>query len=190
MEPQMSTLGEKIITARKRKSMTQTELGASVGLAQNAISNIENDCLKGAPDATTLIRISEALNAPEILIHHCDSCPVRQHIMLKLFPDLNNIRRDPAVIVSRLRKEMMEAADAADRLAERYSDANFKARPDYREVFEREMEQIVDVKRGIEILEFELILSGLHTRDELDQVYERQQAKCIEHGHHILREAA
>jgi DNA-binding XRE family transcriptional regulator len=45
----MSTLGEKIITARKRKSMTQTELGASVGLAQNAISNIENDCLKGLP---------------------------------------------------------------------------------------------------------------------------------------------
>lgn len=186
----MSTLGEKIVSARKRKGMTQMQLADAVGLTGASISAYENDGLKGTPDAATLIRISEALNAPEILIHHCDSCPVRQHIMLKMFPDLNNIRRDPAVIVSRLRKEMMEAADAADRLAERYSDANFKARADYREVFEREMEQIIDVKRGIEILEFELILSGLHTRDELDQVYERQQAKCVEHGHHLLREAA
>jgi len=184
------SLGDKIISARKRKNMTQINLAESVGLTGASISAYENDGLKGTPDASTLIRISEALNAPEILIHHCDTCPVRQHIMLKLFPDLNNIRRDPAVIISRLRKEMIEAAEAADRLGERYSDANFKARPDYREVFEREFEQIIDVKRGIEILEFELLLSGLHSRDDLDRVYERQQRKCEEHGHHLLQEAA
>lgn len=183
----MSTLGEKITAARKRNKMTLDELGPKIGMSKANLSVIENNGLKNGPDATTLIRISEALNAPEILIHHCDTCPVRQHIMLKLFPDLNNIRRDPAVIISRLRKEMLEAAD---RLGERYSDANFKARPDYREVFEREMEQIIDVKRGIEILEFELLLSGLHSRDDLDRVYERQQRKCEEHGHHLLQEAA
>ena len=186
----MSTLGEKITAARKRNKMTLDELGPKIGMSKANLSVIENNGLKNGPDATTLIRISEALSAPEILIHHCDSCPVRQHIMLKLFPDLNNIRRDPAVIISRLRKEMLEAAEAADRLGERYSDANFKARPDYREVFEREMEQIIDVKRGIEILEFELLLSGLHSRDDLDRVYERQQRKCEEHGHHLLQEAA
>lgn len=186
----MSTLGEKITASRKRRGMTQQQLADVVGLTGASISAYENDGLKNGPDPATLIKISEALNAPEILIHHCDTCPVRQHIMLKLFPDLNNIRRDPAVIISRLRKEMLEAAEAADRLGERYSDANFKARPDYREVFEREMEQIIDVKRGIEILEFELLLSGLHTRDDLDRVYERQQRKCEEHGHHLLQEAA
>lgn len=185
-----TTLGEKITAARKRKGMTQIDLGSAVGLAQNAISNIENDGLKGTPDSTTLIRISEALHAPEILIHHCDSCPVRQHIMLKLFPDLNRIKRDPLAVATRLRKEMMEGAQALENLIERYSDVDPKASPDYQELFEREMEQVIDVKRGIEILEFELLLSGMHSREDLDRVYERQQQKCIDHGHHVLKEAA
>lgn len=154
-------------------------------MVQSAISAIEKDELRGGIPFGTLIGISDALDAPEILIHHCDTCPIRQHIMLKLFPDLNNIRRDPAIVVSRLRKEMVEAADAAERLAERFSDTDFRRRDDYREVFEREMEQIIDVKRGIEILEFELILSGLHDREDFDRVYERQQRKCEEHGHHV-----
>ena len=47
------------------------------------------------------------------------------------------------------------------------------------------MEQIVDVKRGIEILEFELLLSGIHSQEDLDRVYTRQQEKCVERCHHI-----
>lgn len=160
------------------------DLSAAAGLSVSQLSAVENDQVKSGPDPRTLIRISDALDAPEILIHHCDTCPVRQHVMLKLFPDLNNIRRDPATIVSRLRKEMLEAAEAADRLAERYMDVDFRNRPDYQEAFEKEMEQVVDVKRAIETLEFELILSGLHTREDIDRVYERQQKKCEEHGHH------
>jgi len=180
------TIGQKIVAARKRKSMAQAELASRVGLAGASLSIYENDGLKGSPDPRTLIRISEALDAPEILIQHCEFCPVRQHIMLRLFPDLNNIRRDPAIIVTRLRKEMVEAADAAERLSERFSDANFRQRPDYLETFEREMEQIIDVKRGIEILEFELLLSGIHSSEDLDRVYARQQKKCIDNGHHIM----
>lgn len=185
-----TTLGEKITAARKRKGMTQINLGSAVGLAQNAISNIENDGLKGTPDSTTLIRISEALQAPEILIHHCDSCPVRQHIMLKLFPDLNRIKRDPLAVATRLRREMMEGMQALENLIERYSDIDPKSSPDYQELFEREMEQVIDVERGIEIFKFEIMLSGLHTQSELNRVYERQRQKCIAHGHHVLQEAA
>lgn len=181
-------IGEKISAARKARSFTQGQLGAAVGLSQNTISIIESDTLKGGVDPATLIRISETLKAPEILISHCETCPVRQHVFLKYFPDLNNIRNDPAVIAARLRKEMVEGADALDRLTERFSDKDFKNRPDYREVFEREMEQVIDVKRGIEILEFQLMLSGLHTQDDIKAVYERQQLKCEEHGHHIPRE--
>lgn len=186
----MSTLGEKITAARKRNKVTLDELGPRVGMSKANLSVIENNGLKNGPDPSTLIRISEALNAPEILIHHCDTCPVRQHIMLKLFPDLNRIKRDPLAVATRLRKEMMEGAQALENLIERYSDIDPKSAPDYQEVFEREMEQVIDVKRGIEILEFELLLSGLHTREELDRVYEHQQQKCIEHGHHVEREAA
>lgn len=181
----MATLGEKITAARKRKGMTQIDLGTAVGLAQNAISNIENDGLKGTPDAATLIRISEALSAPEILIHHCESCPIRQHIMLRQYPELNNIRRDPAIITARLAKELAEAKVAADELAERLSDKNFKDRPGYQEFFDSQMEQILDAERNIEILKFELMLSGTHTKQDMERVAERQQRKCEQHGHHV-----
>lgn len=178
-------LGHKISEARKQRGMTQEALGEHVGLSKSSISKLENGDLVGLPDPAILIKIADILNAPSILMHHCESCPIRQHIMLRLFPDLNNIRRDPAIIVTRLRKEMVEAADAAERLSERFSDANFRQRPDYLETFEREMEQIIDVKRGIEILEFELLLSGVHTSEDIDRVYHRQQKKCVDNGHHI-----
>jgi len=183
-------LGQKIAEVRKQRGMVQEVLGGLLGLSKSAISKLENDELKGGPDPQTLIKIAEALDAPEILIHHCESCPIRQHIMLRLFPDLNNIRRDPAIIVTRLRKEMVEAAEAAERLSERFSDANFRQRPDYLETFEKEMEQIIDVKRGIEILEFELLLSGIHSPEDLDRVYARQQKKCIDNNHHVPDKAA
>lgn len=180
----MKTLGQKIAESRKNRSMTQAQLGNIIGLSQNAVSGIEADANKTL-DVQTLIRISEALNDLSLLISHCETCPVRQYVFLKYFPDLNNIRNDPAVIAARLRKEMVEGADALDRLTERFSDKDFKNRPDYKEVFEREMEQVIDVKRGIEILEFQLMLSGLHTQEDIKAVYERQQQKCEEHGHHI-----
>jgi transcriptional regulator with XRE-family HTH domain len=160
-----------------------------VGLRKSALSTIENGQLKGGPSPERLIRISDALDAPEILIHHCQSCPIRQHVLLRYFPDLNNIRRDPAVIAARLRKEMVEATEALDRLGERFSDRDFKSRADYRETFEREMELVIEVKRGIEILEFELLLSGTHSQEDLAAVYARQQAKC-ENGHHNQVEVA
>lgn len=178
------SLGKKIIEARKRKGFRQADLAEAIGMTGASLSGWESDQLKNTPDARTLIRISEVLQAPEILVHHCESCPVRQHIFIKYFPDLNNIRNDPAIIAARLRKEMIEAADGLDRLGEMFSDSDFKSRPDYQEVFEREMEQVVDVKRGIEILEFQLLLSGLHSHQDIVRVYENQQRKCIANGHH------
>jgi len=180
------SLGKKIIEARKRKGLRQADLAEAIGMTGASLSGWESDQLKNMPDPRTLIRISEVLEAPEILIHHCETCLVRQHIFIKYFPDLNNIRNDPAVIAARLRKEMIEAADALDRLGERFSDSDFKSRQDYQEVFEREMEQVIDVKRGIEILEFQLLLSGLHSQEDLVRVYDNQERKCIAHGHHKL----
>lgn len=178
------TFGQTLVAARKRKGMKAATLASILGISPTAMSVIENDGLKSGPDPQTLIRISTALDSPDILVHHCQECPIRQHILIKYFPELNNIRRDPAVIAARLRKEMSEATEALDRLGERFSDRDFKSRPDYREIFEREMEQVLDVKRGIEILEFELLLSGLHSQEDLQAVYARQQAKCEAHGHH------
>lgn len=179
----MMTIGEKIKAARARCSMTGEELGRHVGLTKAAISQIETD-KRQQVDLDTLCKIADALNDLSILTHHCQSCPVRNMAFIKQFPDLNNIRRDPAVIAARLRKEMIEAADALDRLTERFSDADFKSRPDYMDTFTREMEQVIDAKRCIEILEFELVLSGTHSSHDLKRVYEAQQVKCVAHGHH------
>lgn len=180
----MKTLGSKIAEARKTKGWRLVDLGDAVGLSVSQLSEIENDQTKRPVDPRHIIRIADALDAPGVLIHHCETCLIRQHIFVKFFPELNNIRRDPAVIAARLRKEMTEASESLDRLGERFSDADFRSRPDYLDVFEREMEQVIDVKRGIEILEFELMLSGLHSQEDLQAVYERQQRKCEEHGHH------
>lgn len=184
------TIGEKIKEARKKRGFSATELANLSDLSKSALSVIETDGLKNGPDLNTLCKIADSLNDLSILVHHCQSCPVRKHIFLKQFPDLNNIRHDPAIIAARLRREMTEAVDALDRLAERFSDADFKSRPDYLEVFEREMEQVVDAERAIEILKFELVLSGTHSSADLKKIYDRQQAKCIANGHHKPEEQA
>jgi transcriptional regulator with XRE-family HTH domain len=177
-------IGSVLRAARKKRGWTLDQLGDVVGLTKGTLSSYENDNTKGGPDTETLCKIADALNDLSILVSHCQSCPVRKHIFLKQFPELNNIRRDPAIIAARLRKEMVEATEALDRLTERFSDADFKTRPDYQEFFEREMEQVVDAERAIEILKFELILSGTHSSADIQRVYERQQQKCIDNGHH------
>ena len=183
-------IGEKIKAARKKRGWTLDQLGSAVGLGISTLSGYENDNTKGGPDTETLCKIADALNDLSILVSHCQSCPVRKHIFLKQFPELNNIRRDPAIITARLRKELIEAAEAVDRLQERFTDKDFKSQPDYMEVFEREMEQVIDAERNIEILKFELILSGTHSSADMQRVYERQQQKCIDNGHHKPEEQA
>ncbi len=181
----MATLGERINSARRKRGLRGEDLGIAVGLTKSAISKIENNELKYAPDPRTLIRIADVLNAPEILLHHCEQCPIRQHIMLRHYPELNNIRKDPASIVAKMRKEMQEAIEAADALGEKYLKVDFKNDPDYQRTFTEAMEQILDVERVIETLKFELVLNQIHTQEEMQQVIDRQQQKCIEHGHHI-----
>ncbi len=179
------SLGEIIIAARKRNGMSQVELGQRIGLTGPSLSVIENDGLKSPPDARTLIRISEALSAPEILMHHCQACPIRQHIMLKQFPDLNNIRTEPSIIANRLRQEMIEGAAAADELSQLYAHKDFQTLPGFQERHKALHEQIVDAERAMEILKFELIRLGALTKEDHAEIIETQQAKCVAHGHHI-----
>lgn len=182
-------IGTDIKAARRKRGWTLEKLGGELGLSISTLSGYENDNSKGGPDPETLCRIADNLDDLSILVNHCQACPVRNHVFLKQFPDLNNIRRDPAIIANRLRKEMLEAAAALDSLAERFSSIDFQNRPDYAENFTREMEQVIDAKRNIEILEFELMMSGVHTSVDLQKVYDRQQKKCEARGYHQPKEA-
>lgn len=182
-------LGDIIKKARNKRGWSLDQLGDAVGLTKGTLSGYEN----GQPktyDPDTLCKIADALNDLSILAHHCQSCPVRNHMFIKQFPELNNIRRhDPSIIANKLRIELEEAAASLNRLSERFIDADFKTQPDYMAVFVKEMEQVIDAKRCIEILEYELVLGGTHSSADLKKVYDRQQEKCIERGHHKVVDA-
>lgn len=185
----MKSIGEKIKKTRESREISGEELGRRVGLTKAAISQIENDQRKRV-DLDSLCKIADALNDLSILAHHCQNCPIRNHMFIKQFPELNNIRRhDPSIIANKLRIELEEAAASLNRLSERFIDADFKTQPDYMAVFVKEMEQVIDAKRCIEILEYELVLGGTHSSADLKKVYDRQQEKCIERGHHKVVDA-
>jgi len=179
------TLGRKILLARKAAGFRQEDVGNAVGLTKAGVSQIENNQLKGGPSPALLIKIAEFLCDDSILTHYIENNPVYQHILPKIFPDLNNIRRDPAVIFTRIAREAAECSQAADIMAEIFSNADPRRVPAFDETFKAKMEQIVDIKRAVEILEFELMASAIVDKTWLDDVYQRQQSKCIEHGHHV-----
>lgn len=183
------TVGEKIRESRKSCGVTGRALGEMIGISESAIWKIENDLLKGGPDPETIIRIAEALEDDSVLLHYIENNPVYQHILPKIFPELNNIRRDPAIIFTRLAGEAEEATEAARILAELFSNAEPTRTPNFEAVFKAKMEQLVDIKRAVEILEFQLLASGVITKQWLQGVYESQQQKCVEHGHHKLEVA-
>lgn len=180
----MKKIGQKIRESRRRQGMLGEELGRRVGLGKSAISQIENNLRKDGPDPKTLVKIADALNDLSILAEYCAKCPIKEEVFLRLFPDLNNINRVPAVIASRLRKELDEAESAASELAELLSNRDFQGRPGFMDDFRRHFEQIIDAKRCIESLEWELIISGAIRSKDLREVYALQQQKCVDHGHH------
>lgn len=178
------TIGEKIAQARKNKGITGEELGELVGVSKGVIWKIENDALKGGPSPERVVKISSALGDHSILLHYLEENPVYRAIIPRIFPDLNNIRRDPAIIFSRFADEAGEAMEAARILAQIFSNANPEKTPNFEKVFKANMEQIVDVQRCAEILFIGLIHAGVMTDVDQRDIYAQQQQKCVERGHH------
>lgn len=184
------TLGQAIVEARKTKGIRAAELAVAVGLSPPAISSIENDQLKGGPDAALVVKIADFLGDRSLLITYLQNNPVYQSVIPQIFPDLNNIRRDPAIIFSRLRKEMREGCDACEVLEQIFENADPRKSVGFDAVFSAQMEQIVDVKRGIEILEVQLLAAAIMSEDEHRAIYRAQEEKCIRKGHHNPVEVA
>lgn len=181
----MATLGKLVAKSRKDRGLTQEELGELVNLSKGAIWKIENDDLKGGPDPCTVKLLSDVLKADEILYKYLEENPVYLAIIPKIFPDLNNIRRDPAIIFTRLAREAEEARDAALILAEVFSNADPRRVDGFEQIFKANMEQLVDFKRGVEIAETQLVASHVLSQSGLKDIYLAQQAKCEANGHHV-----
>ncbi len=177
-------VGGKIEKSRKNAGLSAADLGALVGVTGAAIGKVERNELKNGPSPDLVIKIADALCDDSILIYYIENNPVYQRILPKIFPDLNNIRTEPAVIFTRLAREADECRDAAEVMAEVFSNKDPRRVPMFDEIFKSKMEQIVDVKRAVEILEFQLLAAAIIDKDWLDSIYASQQRKCVEHGHH------
>jgi transcriptional regulator with XRE-family HTH domain len=82
------TLGERLKNARKTRGITQKELAASINVAENTISQYENN--KREPSIATLNKMTFALNVSAAYLMGLSENKVRFHVEL---PDIDN---DPA----------------------------------------------------------------------------------------------
>lgn len=178
------SFGRKIADARKLKGFTGEELGALVNYSRSGIAKIENDNFKTLPDPNLILRIADALGDDSILFAYLENNPVYKAVIPRVFPELNNIRPDPAAIFTKIISEAEEAIDAAKKLSEVFLRVDYQDTPGFGQKFVEGMEQLLDVKRAVEELEHRLVLSQVMSRGELSEIYELQQRKCIEHGHH------
>ena len=178
------TIGQKIHDARKRKNMTGEMLAALVGVSASAVSKLENDQFKGGPGPEILIKISDALDDRSILIYALLENPICQRIIPRAFQPLNNIKTDPSAIFVKLQEELEEAIEAAKILARIFTAKDPASTPNYRETLLANLEQILDVPRGVEEMFSSLKESGALSEEEHLEVHVRQQAKVEAHGHH------
>jgi transcriptional regulator with XRE-family HTH domain len=170
--------------SRRSKGIRGEDLGSAVGLSKSSISKIENDEIKGGPEPETVVKIAEALGDRSILTTYLEQNPVYQSIIPKIFPDLNNIRRDPAIIFSRFASEAEEAVEAARILADIFSNAEPSSHPNFCEVLRANLEQIVDVQRCAEVLFLQLIAGGVIDETDRCEIHVQQQRKGELKGHH------
>lgn len=182
------TLGEMIAKARKGKGWNLDELSERIGMSRSNLCILENDGHKKFPDPQTVIRIAEALECEGILFKYLETNPVFKAVIPRIFPELNRIRTEPAIVFSRFEHEAEEGASSARVLSQLFAHADPKSAPGYAETFAANMEQIIDVQRCAEILMTSLVAAGVMSEVELRELHERQQAKCEAKGHHILGE--
>ena len=178
------TLGQRIAEARKDRGVVQEALGDLVCLSKSAISKLENDELKDGPGRETLILISRALGAPSLLSAYCDSCSIRGEIFIKKFPSLNNIETNPMVIASKVMQELQEGIEALKPLQSRMMTKDFPSCPDYQQVLELALIQIIGTARSLEILKEQYMVQQILSPEKLREIIRRQQEICEIHGHH------
>lgn len=178
------TIGKRIVAARKQREMSQAELAAKVGLTGASLSVYENDGLKGGPDRETLIRISKALGDSSLLSAYCDNCSIRGEIFIRKFPTLNNIETNPMVIASKVMQELQEGIEALKPLQSRMMTKDFPSCPDYQQVLELALIQIIGTARSLEILKEQYMVQQILSPEKLREIIRRQQEICEIHGHH------
>jgi len=106
------TLGQQIRSLRKGRQLTLKALGSEVGVGPVTVHEIETDVRPPAPDLVA--RLAKVLDAPQLLVAHCETCPVCTELVPVKYPHLDNIPTHPAVVTHRAAQEAREAAAALE----------------------------------------------------------------------------
>lgn len=178
-------IGSIMKRARVRAGLTLSELGARIGRSASQLSVIENGQTSNPLSPADLIIISDVVFDRQMLVEYCDSCPIRSRIIIKKFPPLNNIVPSSQVAAMKVIQKLSTAADSLQPMLQKLLNSNFADDPDFREFRNGAILNLLDVKRGAEILVDQLLVQGVITADELRILAEMQQRLCEEKGHHI-----
>jgi len=175
------TLGQQIRSLRKGRQLTLKALGSEVGVGPVTVHEIETDVRPPAPDLVA--RLAKVLDAPQLLVAHCETCPVCTELVPVKYPHLDNIPTHPAVVTHRAAQEAREAAAALEELFEVFDRNDWPQDPERVERVIELLIQVRDVEVGIRILYEALFLKGLLPLELHTEVNRRQFEKCVARGY-------
>lgn len=155
-------LGLQISKARKKSRLTLEQLGREVGIKKSALSVLENGKKKGQPDPELIVKIAATLREPSILTTYLKNNPAYQAALPNISSELNRRSYDPAKVFTEIAKKMKDGATAAEELAQLFSNSQtIKSLQDVEGLLSNNLEQLLNVKRSVDTLEFELIADHL-----------------------------
>lgn len=172
---------ELLKTVRTARGMSQGDLAERMGGTKDTVYRIET----GASEATQaqVAAAAKALDAPELLVEHCDACPVATALLPVRYPTLDQVATHPAVVAHKLGEECGEAVAAAEALFGIFNRLGWQDEPEARERVAELLVEVRDVEVAIQILYRALFLGRMLPLEVLQSVQERHRRKCEERGY-------
>lgn len=166
---------------RKSRGMSQTELAEHVGGAKDVIYRIETGAVHASPEQVAIA--ARVLHAPELLVQHCEECPVASALLPVRYPVLDQVATHPAVVAHKISEECTEAAAAGEELFAIFNRVGWQEGGAACERVAELLVQVRDVEVAIQILYRALFLGQLLPLSVLKDVQRRHLEKCIERGY-------
>lgn len=175
-------LGEQIKKSRKSAGMNAAILARLIGMSPANVSKIENGILSPSPEI--VVRIASVLGDDAVLYAYMRNDLVFRATIPRIFPDLNNLRKDLSAVLSKVVSEAEEAIAAVKELSCALAAVDFKDTPGFNEKFSKAMKELLDAKRMIEQTESVSTSLFICSKEELREIYRLQQRDCEEQGLH------
>lgn len=180
-------IGSLIQEARKRASMTLTELGELIGASASTLSTVEND-QRTAPSIPELVKISDALMDRQLLREFCNACPIRGRIAIQKFKPLNNIVPGVLPAMIKTTQKISLAAEALNSMMTRLCNSNFRQDPEYGTYRNATFLRLIEAMRGLEIVVEQAEAEGLISSEEFLVLKDIHRQQNVAKGHHIETE--